>query len=43
MIYDCFVDWNGELVEKMQPIGFDFFVVYKDDGAYRSRRKGLGL
>lgn len=33
-ILDRFVDWNCELVEKLQPIGFDAFVTY-DDIAYK--------
>ena len=34
-IFDRYIDWNCELVEKLQSIGFDFFVAY-DDIAYNS-------
>jgi uroporphyrinogen decarboxylase len=34
-IFDRYVDWNCELLEKLQPLGFDFFVAY-DDIAYNS-------
>jgi len=34
-IFDRYIDWNCELVEKLQPIGFDFFVAC-DDIAYNS-------
>ena len=34
-IFDRYIDWNCELVEKMQPLGFDFITAY-DDIAYNS-------
>lgn len=34
-IFDRYIDWNCELVEKLQWLGFDFFVAY-DDIAYNS-------
>jgi hypothetical protein len=34
-IFDRFIEWNCELVNKLQTIGFDFFVAY-DDIAYKS-------
>jgi hypothetical protein len=34
-IFDRYIDWNCELVEKLQSVGFDFFVAY-DDIAYNS-------
>jgi len=34
-IFDRFIEWNYELVKKLQTIGFDFFVTY-DDIAYKS-------
>ncbi len=34
-IFDRYIEWNCELVEKLQPLGFDFLVAY-DDIAYNS-------
>jgi uroporphyrinogen decarboxylase len=34
-IFDRYIDWNCELLEKLLPLGFDFFVAY-DDIAYNS-------
>jgi uroporphyrinogen decarboxylase len=34
-VFDRYIDWNCELVEKLQPVGFDFLVAY-DDIAYNS-------
>ncbi len=34
-IFDRYIDWNCELVEKMQVLGFDFITAY-DDIAYNS-------
>ena len=34
-IFDRYIDWNCMLVEKLQSLGFDFFVTY-DDIAYNS-------
>ncbi|NNL75112.1 MAG: hypothetical protein HKO68_02110 [Desulfobacterales bacterium] len=34
-IFDRYIDWNCELVEKLQTVGLDFFVAY-DDIAYNS-------
>jgi len=34
-IFNRYIDWNCELIEKLQGIGFDFFIAY-DDIAYKS-------
>ena len=35
VIFERYIEWNCELVEKLQSIGFDFYVTY-DDIAYKS-------